>query len=823
MDTKKNGRYFYYVISVLFLLIGLSGINRLIIKADLPFSYSCQSGYIFSTEHFDEISPGDTILSLNGIKLRSLFQLETILDEGLIGQDTDLEIVSENNIKFTQQVHLARYYRSYDFIIVSLLVGLSFWVTSVFLISKKYGERSVTVLFWVLMLFSLTTMTSPGKYFPGSDWIAYLIRAFHVSSYFLGAVTFVHFTFIFPRIRIKSFNPFNKILYSVSFLFCAALIFVQIKSISNYASGWVFTMEKLWEITEIILLISMITGAVNLYLYYRKIIDRAERKKIEWIFWGIAAGACPFLLLWLLPRLLGFKEFIPEEFLLAFLVLVPAFFAMAVVRYHVFEIDVFVKKSILYSSLTFITIILYFGIVTVITFFANELMKEYGNLVSIFLILLIAVIFNPLQIRLRSFIDRIFYRENYDFEKTVSDFSAGIKNQNTITGLSKFVIAEIEKIIPVKKIALIAVTQPENRIRILSQNNFDDLPEFISAFRVRHLMTSDPAKIISLKEKVEPGIYEENIMTEVLKKWKINVVIPFVPEPKDTAGAVLLGDKLSEMRYSKQDIEIMNVLISNIALAFKKLQLQRKLVLEELEISRLEEINKLMTYYVSSVSHDLKTPLTSIKMFTEILKEQEHFNNGRAYEYLNIIEGESERLSRLINNVLNYTKIENGIKDYSFGKVNLTDCIEEVLKIMEYQFMMENFRIEKSPGLDIFIYADKDAVKEALINLLSNAIKYSPEKKIIRVSSMIENEYAIVKIEDEGIGISQEDIKNIFKPFVRMKNSKIKHTGGAGIGLSIVKNIMKVHKGKIQVESSPGKGSSFSLYFRLCKGDLLIG
>ncbi|MBK8552692.1 MAG: hypothetical protein IPL53_17145 [Ignavibacteria bacterium] len=269
------------------------------------------------------------------------------------------------------------------------------------MISKKYGERSVTVLFWVLMLFSITTMTSPGKYFLGTDWIAYLIRAFHVSSYFLGAVTFVHFTFIFPRIRIKSFNPFNKILYSVSFLFCAILIFVQLKSISNNASGWVFTMEKLWEITEVILLISMISGAVNLYLYYRKIIDRTERKKIEWIFWGIAAGACPFLLLWLLPRLLGIKEFIPEEFLLVFLVLVPAFFAMAVVRYHVFEIDVFVKKSILYSSLTFITIILYFGIVTVITFFANELMKKYGNLVSIFLILLIAVIFNPLQIRLK--------------------------------------------------------------------------------------------------------------------------------------------------------------------------------------------------------------------------------------------------------------------------------------------------------------------------------------------------------------------------------------------------------------------------------------
>lgn len=134
---------------------------------------------------------------------------------------------------------------------------------------------------------------------------------------------------------------------------------------------------------------------------------------------------------------------------------------------------------------------------------------------------------------------------------------------------------------------------------------------------------------------------------------------------------------------------------------------------------------------------------------------------------------------------------------------------------MEYQFRTGKFKIEKSLHGDIVINADVDAVKEVLINLISNSVKYSPEKKIIRICSATENNFAVVKIADEGVGISAKDIDTIFNPYVRLNNSGIKHTGGAGIGLSIVKSIMEAHKGRVEVESTLGKGSSFSLYFRL--------
>ncbi len=814
MEKNKYGKYFYYFISFIFLIIGLLGINRLITKADLPFAYTAGDFKIISEEDYEAINTGDTILTLNGISIKSIYQLETILDEKSTGQDAELEIISAGNIKFNYHVQLVNYYRNLSFIIISLLAGLSFWLTSIFLINKKYNRKSVIALFWVLILFSLATMTSPGNYFPGTDWTAYVIRAAHVSTYFAGGLAFLYFTFVFPLNRTEGNKTILNFLFLYSILFSGVLITVQLLSISDISSGWVFLMEDLWRITELSLLIFIISGTVNLYLYYRKVRGLHEKKKIEWIFWGLSVGVFPFLFLWLLPDLMGYKDLIREEYLLAFLIFVPVFFTMAVVKYQVFEINVFIRKSLLYSVLTFTTIIIYLVVISFVSLFANDLMKESENLISILLILLIAYIYNPLQIRLRNFIDRIFYGEKYNFEKAVKDFSEGIKNQITIQGLSRYVVTEIKKIIQVKRIAFAVAVEKGNRLKILSQHNFDNLNEYLSTLRVK-VIKSEADKIIGIKEKAEPGIEMNSSMSELLDRWGINIIFPFSVDSKNNSAAIFLGDKLSGLRFTKSDVEIINVLISNVKVAFEKLQLQEKLVLEELEISRLEEFNKMMSYYLSSVSHEIKTPLTSIKMFTEILKDQNNFMNGNSNEYLNIIEGESDRLSRLINNVLNYSKIKNGIKEYSFGRVNLNEIIEEVLKIMEYQFAIENFTVEKCLNENIIIIADTDAVKEALINILSNSIKYSAEKKFIRISTQTEGEYAVVRIEDNGIGISEEDIKNIFKPYVRLKNLNTKHTGGTGIGLSIVKNIIDAHKGRVEIESTLNRGSTFSLYFKL--------
>ena len=216
------------------------------------------------------------------------------------------------------------------------------------------------------------------------------------------------------------------------------------------------------------------------------------------------------------------------------------------------------------------------------------------------------------------------------------------------------------------------------------------------------------------------------------------------------------------------------------------------------------------------MSHDLKTPVTSIKMFAELLKTTKSISTKKAEEYFEIIEGESNRLTRLIDTVLNHSKIESGVKKYKFEEINLTDVVQNVLRSMEYHFKMSKFSVNTSFEEEvIMINADADEVVEALINLLSNALKYSIDKKLIDVSIYQKGEYAIIEVKDKGIGISSEDLENIFDSFFRSGNLSIDKVGGTGIGLTIVKHIMDAHEGKIEVKSILEKGSTFSLHFPL--------
>ena len=178
-----------------------------------------------------------------------------------------------------------------------------------------------------------------------------------------------------------------------------------------------------------------------------------------------------------------------------------------------------------------------------------------------------------------------------------------------------------------------------------------------------------------------------------------------------------------------------------------RIKLQEEVVREHLETERLEELSKLKSYFVSSVSHDLKTPLTSIKMFSEILKSSKNISSEKAHDYLNIIEGESNRLTRLIDNVLDYSSIEKGIKKYNFKMVEVHQVIRDVLKLMEYQFKIQKFTIETFFHLDdLLIWADRDAIIEAIINLIANSIKFSGENKSIIITTKKENNIVTISI-----------------------------------------------------------------------------
>jgi signal transduction histidine kinase len=630
----------------------------------------------------------------------------------------------------------------------------------------------------------------------------------------MAIAAFLHFSIVFPEKHINK-KILLPVIYIPAVIISAILAYVIYKAISFIDFYWISIYDQLWIVIQILLLVSMTIGTAILLVRYRRTENEPDKIKIKWVLWGNLAGVSPFLLFWVIPAVTGFRPFINEEFLLAFLILIPAAFTISVVKYHVFDIEVIINRSIVYLILSVVIILFYVGVVSAAGLLSQDYFGEYGRVLPLFATIIIAFIFNPLRIKVKRTVDKVFYREKYDFEKAVSSFTSLIKDCSTLTQLSELVIQEINKLIPVKSIGFIIRERAGTRVRVIAQNNYDELSHNIQALRLKKIH-SDFMLPFAAAEKIDPGIKFDQSLTEALQRWKINMVIPLNIESEGSFGAFILGDKLSGMRYSQDDYKLLTVLASQTAIALKRLQLQEELIKKEIEKKELEELIQLKSYFVSSVSHELKTPLTSIQIFTETLLDNKIKSASKKSEYLNIIQGESSRLTRLIDNVLDFSKIERGVKKYEFKPVNLTGIVRYVIQLMDYQFRKNKVRVSvKLPKKEIIISGDNDAIIEAIINLLSNAVKFSPKRKEIEITLKTKNNEAWISIKDRGIGIHGEELPHIFDKFYRTDDSSAKNIAGAGIGLALVKHIMDSHQGRVEVSSKLNRGSIFSLIFQL--------
>lgn len=222
------------------------------------------------------------------------------------------------------------------------------------------------------------------------------------------------------------------------------------------------------------------------------------------------------------------------------------------------------------------------------------------------------------------------------------------------------------------------------------------------------------------------------------------------------------------------------------------------------------ELARLRAEFVSSVSHELKTPLTSIMMFAEMLHQGRIRSADKAREYSRIIVAESQRLFRMITNVLDFARLEEGRKEFDKKRIDIRDVVEHSLAVLSYHIDTTGFVVEKRiPNEPLRIIADPDAMEQVTVNLLSNAIKYSQQEKWIGVRLEKRDSFVILEVEDHGIGIPKEEKEKIFERFYRTSVSRSSKQPGTGIGLNLVKTIVEAHGGKVEVESELGKGSVF--------------
>ena len=227
-------------------------------------------------------------------------------------------------------------------------------------------------------------------------------------------------------------------------------------------------------------------------------------------------------------------------------------------------------------------------------------------------------------------------------------------------------------------------------------------------------------------------------------------------------------------------------------------------------VNREVALARLKSDFVSNVSHELRTPLSLIRLYAETLELGRLTNQDKREEYYRIIRKESERLTALINNILDFSRIEAGRKEYEFRETDIAELVRNTLESYRYQIEQHGFTFEERIAEDLPpMRVDREAIARSLLNLVNNALKYSQQEKYLGVNLYRENGSVKLEVVDHGIGISRPEQHKIFEKFYRVGDPLVHNTKGSGLGLSLVRHIVEAHGGDVSVESTPGRGSKF--------------
>jgi signal transduction histidine kinase len=215
--------------------------------------------------------------------------------------------------------------------------------------------------------------------------------------------------------------------------------------------------------------------------------------------------------------------------------------------------------------------------------------------------------------------------------------------------------------------------------------------------------------------------------------------------------------------------------------------------------------------FISAVSHELRTPLTSIRMYAEMLEKNWVKSQDKAVEYYANMRQESERLSRLIENVLDFSRIQRGRKKYTFNAGDINKCVMDVVEMMRPYAVLKGFSIQNEPGRIQQATFDSDAVTQIVVNLLDNAIKYArdAEDKTIIIRTKAEGKFIIIEVEDHGPGVPHRQRNKIFEQFYRPAAESTRETTGTGLGLALVKKFAEAHNGFVEIVNAKPTGAIF--------------
>ncbi len=696
------------------------------------------------------------------------------------------------------------------FVIANTILGLAIYLNN----PRNSTNKLFSVLIFVLTLYlAINTQLS---LFQDVTIKLFLSRFIISLGSLINLLVFLFLT-TFPKERITVSKTVLLVLYILTAgLFTAGftpLIFTGIDVQNNVV---VPTPGILMPVFLLHTLGLVLAGIVSIGIRYWK--SRGlEKSRIRYVLLSfVVLFSLIIFLNFILTVFFKIGDFVP--FLPLYILVFNLLVSYAIVKHRLMDIRVLVARAVVYALLLLFVAVVYASTVYFLgqLFFTLKLNSlEIGILIALSVV--IAITFHPVQRLLEKHTTGLLFKNRYDTEKLLSRLSKIMSSTFRLQDLTHDILQEIRQEVKITKIAFILLEK--DTIADVKSEGFSSPPT---------LDEDEIKRLVSTRETVIFDELDEGELKDILRKLGFSVVVHLRTEGSQV-GILVLGVKESGDIYSDQDLDFLEIVAPEMAVAIQNAKSSEEIrrfntTLKD-EVShatsdlrnaneKLQELDKLKDEFVSLASHELRTPMTAIKgSISTIIEGYAGDISQEAREFLMSAYNENDRLIRLVNNLLNISRIEAGRFIFNLQKVNMDTIITEVVKNLQMAAKEKNFylKFERLTELTA-VNADEDKVKEVLINLIGNAIKFTHEGGIT-VRAKREGDFIITSVSDTGHGISKEDQEILFQKFSRVQKEYSKQAGGTGLGLYISKQIIEGHKGKIWLDSDVGKGSTF--YFSL--------
>lgn len=731
-------------------------------------------------------------------------EIEYVLIRKDIGDWATFRLEKNGKIE-TVRAQFISFYSRVPFPLLYFFIGIVSYSIGFIVFILKREDPKARILYWLALAFSFLLIVSGGTYCLREDWLSYLPGTLFFVFYPLAPAILLHFSLAFSSQR----RWWKEILvYAPALAFSSAFVLLVLLSTLRKSIETFRVYLSIFYIFRVYLIALLLLAILHLILVYKKTLLDENKAQIKWVFLGLFLGLCPFIFAYQIPRILGINPLLTEDMSSVFFIIIPLGFALSIFKFKLIDVELVINRSLVYSLLTIFTVSVYLFTVQFFQGLFSRLFVSRESAVSLGGALLAAAAFHPARRKIQNFVDKAFFRQSSDYRKAIRSFNERAQDIINPEELVDLFLDKVKSTIPVTRQALfICSTKPGERMALSTRDSEgkDDLREFFDFSRDKTWARRGATQT------------EENIdfsATQLLADKRIDLVLPFPFSSTSLAGFLALGRKKSGERFSRDDIDLLLTLAGELTLNLEKIKLCEEIFYERASKEKLDELNRLKTEFISTFSHELRTPMSSIQGLTEILLRGKIKDKTKQKELLAVIASESGRLSRLIHNILDFGKIEQQVKTFSFQKTDVIPLIEEVMRIFYHELETQGFVFRLNlPEEPVFLSLDRDSVKQVLINLIDNAINYSSVNKEVEVAILDRPKEVEIRVQDKGIGVCLEDQEKIFDKFYRASEGAKINLKGVGLGLKIVKHVMTAHQGEIRVESQVGRGSTFRLIF----------